>query len=172
MSAFVNQQFVPVLVNADKHKELMQHLKITSIPTLLVVSPDMVIMNRMNGFQTQAQLHPKLQNDITKYVEVNQQPPVVTASTASTPQPTMTQQPPVAQQPPIGQQPMVATLPTSSRSNPFAPASMEKQEPAVYELPAFEGFCLPSVQESRSLVSGRPEFQLKYHGKTLYFLDA
>ena len=59
MSAFVNQQFVPVLVNADKHKELMQHLKITSIPTLLVVSPDMVILNRMNGFQTQAKLHPQ-----------------------------------------------------------------------------------------------------------------
>ena len=124
MAGYVNQQFVPVLVNADKHKQLMQHLKITGIPALLVVSPDMVILNRMTGFQTQDQLYPKLQSDIAKYVGANQHAPVITATNAPTPHT------PVAQQP-VEQRSPVGTLPTTTNSNPFAPASLAKQTGCV-----------------------------------------
>ncbi len=151
VAELVNQQFVPVLVNSDTHKALMDHLKITGLPTVLVVSPDMVILNRMQGFQTAQQLYPQLQNDIAKFTAASQ------TTVAGVPSPTVS---PAA---------LAAGPPMPTQANPFSTASLPKQQSVAVEPPAFEGFCLPSVQESRSLVSGTPQFQLKYHGKTLYF---
>ena len=170
VAALVNQEFVPVLLDADKNQALMKHLKITGIPALLVVSPEMVILNRMTGFQTKEQLFPKLQGDLSKFASSRQPAPVATASIPNTVQPQPGQ--PVARDAGSTPDPF-GTVSMTQAASPQLPLEQQQQRsPVVHELPAFEGFCLPSVQESRSLVSGTPQFKLKYHGKTLYFQNA
>lgn len=60
ISALVNEQFIPVMIDADKHQELAQKLRVEGMPTLLVVSPDRKILRRINGFQSVAELNTQL----------------------------------------------------------------------------------------------------------------
>ncbi|MEZ6062465.1 MAG: thioredoxin family protein [Planctomycetaceae bacterium] len=56
----VNNRFVPVLVDADENKDLVSQLKIKGLPALLIVSPDMLILERITGYQTAEKLLPQL----------------------------------------------------------------------------------------------------------------
>lgn len=156
VASTVNQQFVPILVNIDKHKQLAQHLKIKSIPAIIVVSPQMVILDRMDGFQTAQRLLPKLQTVVSKNQPVNQTqvasaaPPVAAKNTTRPVSQNTASWPPAEATPTVGKAPA-----------PQAPV-----------LPSFGGLCLPSVNETRSLVSGSPEFSLIFRGKKLNFRDA
>lgn len=58
--ARLNDQFVPVLIDADAQALLVEKLRIDAMPTLLVVSPDRKIIGRFIGFQTAAQLDGRL----------------------------------------------------------------------------------------------------------------
>lgn len=143
VAGFVNQNFVPALVDADKHKQLVQHLKIKGLPAILIVSPDMVILERISGYQTEAKLLPALKRAVAKHgSKVSAKQPEVRTVSRPTFNPQVTQ-----------------------------PAAKPTQ-PAVIAQPAFGGLCLPSVTEQRSLVSGTPQYALTYQGKTLYFRDA
>lgn len=151
VASVVNQQFVPVLVDADKHKQLVKHLKIRSLPSILVVSPQMVILKRIEGYQTESKLLPSLQQVVAKH-----SPAPATQNVAVAPKVPATRQ--------------------VSRTETWPPASLAVSPAAapspVMNQPAFGGLCLPSVNETRSLISGTPQFSLKYHGKILYFRDA
>ncbi len=48
----INEDFVAVRVDADKHKDLVKDLEIKGLPAILVVSPDLEILHRISGFQT------------------------------------------------------------------------------------------------------------------------
>lgn len=147
----VNQNFVPVLVDGDKHKDLVKHLQVVAFPSLLVVSPDMVILHREKGFKTAKQLMPKLQAIVAQH-----------RTSASMPN-------------------AMASMPQTNRQQPAAtrtamasttrPVSQTRAQPPVARpmTPAFAGLCLPAVFETRSLVNGKPEFSVKYRGKLLYF---
>jgi len=157
VAGLVNSQFVPVLVDADKHKPLVEHLKIQGLPAILVVSPEMVILERISGFQTEEKLLPKLSTIIAKHQR--SQPNQMTVAASPGFAPTATR--PVSQQatpPPASRQPV------ASQQAP-APAG----PPAVFDEPSFGGLCLPAVQETRSLVRGIPQLAARYRGKTLYF---
>lgn len=131
VAATVNQSFVPVLVDADKHADLVKHLEIKRLPSMLVVSPEMVILKRINGYRTEQKLMPDLNSVIAEHRPNTPPVNVVSSSqTVDTPAP-------------------VATPKVTG--------------------PAFGGLCLPSVNQTRTLISGRPEFALSYHGKTIYF---
>lgn len=52
--------FVTVELDADKNKELVQRLGIQSLPTTIILTPDMQIAERMEGFRTADQLQAKL----------------------------------------------------------------------------------------------------------------
>lgn len=145
VAGFVNQNFVPALVDADKHQQLVKHLKIKGLPAILIVSPDMVILERISGYQTEAKLLPTLKRAIATHGS---------KVSASQPQLRTVSQP--------------ALDPTMTR--PTAPTK-PAPKPAVTK-PAFGGLCLPSVTEQRSLVSGTPQHSLAYQGKFLYFRDA
>lgn len=150
VASIVNQKFVPVLVDADRHKQLVRHLKIDSLPFTLVVSPQMVILSRVKGYQTESKLMPILQQVVAKHSQTT--PTQVAAAP---------QQPPATHQ--ISQ---TAAWPSAEPTVATAQPVQPQASP-----PAFGGLCLPSVNESRSLISGTPQFSLKYHGKTLYFRD-
>ena len=149
VASLVNEQFVPILVDADKHQDLVQHLKIKGLPAILVVSPEMAILTRISGYQTEAKLMPQLQAVLSQH-----------------------------RSSPAGQAPVVGA--TVSNSMPARPVSQTAQASTghgtsqqvaatAFVRPAFGGLCLPAVNETRSLVSGRPEFSLEYRGRTLFF---
>lgn len=148
----VNEQFVPVLVDADKHQGLVQNLKIKGLPALLVVSPDMVILSRITGYQTEEKLMPKLQAVLAQHSRVQQPESRVVGSSGFSPAPT---------------RPVSSTQTVPGAAVATGPAAARPAVPMVK--PAFGGLCLPAVSETRSLVSGRPDFNTKYRGKTLYF---
>ena len=50
--ARISKHFVPVRVDADKHKDLVSELGIKGLPAILIVSPDLQIIERISGFQT------------------------------------------------------------------------------------------------------------------------
>lgn len=52
VAAQIEQQFVAVRVDADKHKDLVKDLEIEGLPAILIVSPDLKIIHRIKGFQT------------------------------------------------------------------------------------------------------------------------
>jgi thiol-disulfide isomerase/thioredoxin len=60
IAARLNDQFVPVLVDADAQALLVEKLKIDAMPTLLVVNPDRTIVARFTGFQTAGELDARL----------------------------------------------------------------------------------------------------------------
>ncbi len=48
----INQQYTAIQVDADKHKDLVKELQIKGLPALLVIAPDLTIIDRISGFQT------------------------------------------------------------------------------------------------------------------------
>jgi len=48
----VNARFIPVKVDADQHKALVKDLGIKGLPAMLIVAPDLKIIERISGFQT------------------------------------------------------------------------------------------------------------------------
>lgn len=52
--------FVTVELDADKNRELVQRLGIKSLPTTIILTPDMQIADRMEGFRSVEQLQVKL----------------------------------------------------------------------------------------------------------------
>ena len=58
--ARIAEHFVPVRVDADKHKDLVSELGIKGLPAILIVSPDLQIIERISGFQTAEALVTKL----------------------------------------------------------------------------------------------------------------
>lgn len=55
VAARVNDEYVPILLDADEYPELIQKLKIGAMPTVLIVAPDRKIIRRISGFKTAAQ---------------------------------------------------------------------------------------------------------------------
>jgi thioredoxin-like negative regulator of GroEL len=60
VAARINQQFVPVLIDADEQAAVVQRLMVDAFPTVLVISPAQRIIGRFAGFQTASQLDARL----------------------------------------------------------------------------------------------------------------
>jgi len=60
VAARIAEHFVAVRVDADKHKDLVSELGIKGLPAILIVSPDLQIIERISGFQTPEALVTKL----------------------------------------------------------------------------------------------------------------
>lgn len=153
VAEYVNQNFVPVLVDIDKRKDLAKNLKVTRVPAVLIVSPEMSILSRTTGFQPEQKLLPNLR----KIVATHSRSPSsnIAAVTKSASAPTL----PVSRQ--------VASDGANNLTPKISPVT-----PAAPDVPAFGGLCLAAVQETRSLVSGMPELALQYRDKLLYFSSA
>ena len=48
--------YLPVRLDADANRELVQRIGVTSLPTTLIVSPDLRIQERLSGFRSAEQL--------------------------------------------------------------------------------------------------------------------
>lgn len=52
VSERIARDYVPVRVDADRHRDLVKDLEIKGLPAILIVSPDLEILHRIAGFQT------------------------------------------------------------------------------------------------------------------------
>lgn len=48
--------FVALKLDADRHRELVQRLQVKTLPTILVVSPELKVLDRQEGFRSVTQL--------------------------------------------------------------------------------------------------------------------
>jgi thioredoxin-related protein len=60
VSELISSRFVAVRVDADKHKDLVKQLEVRGLPAILVVSPELMIIEKISGFQTPEALIQKL----------------------------------------------------------------------------------------------------------------
>lgn len=86
---YVNERFIPVRVDADQHKQLVADLAIKGLPAILVVSPDLKVMERIPGFQTPEALLTKLDR-----LPARQQAEMAKASESNSPKPAVIQKKP------------------------------------------------------------------------------
>ena len=56
----LNQSFVPVYLDADDYPEAVEELKVEGLPTTLVISPEMKVVERLSGYQSAGQLNGKI----------------------------------------------------------------------------------------------------------------
>ncbi|MCH8829844.1 MAG: thioredoxin family protein, partial [Planctomycetes bacterium] len=56
----INGCFVPVTIDADKHQELMKAVHVEYLPTTIVISPQLVVLKRIQGYHTAAQYRKQL----------------------------------------------------------------------------------------------------------------
>lgn len=52
----INRDFIAVRVNADNDRDLVEKMSVKSLPTTLVVLPNLEVVERLEGFQSAAQL--------------------------------------------------------------------------------------------------------------------
>ena len=63
VSKMIKDDFIPVHLDADEEKELMKILKIKSLPSTVIVSPDVQILGHTEGYKSTA--------EFTKYLADN-----------------------------------------------------------------------------------------------------
>ncbi len=80
----ISRNFVAVRVDADQNKDLVKDLGIKGLPAILVVSPDLKVVDRISGFQTPEALIPKLDAIIAARASQNRPPAM--ARTQNAPQ--------------------------------------------------------------------------------------
>jgi thioredoxin 1 len=80
----ISRNFVAVRVDADQNKDLVKDLGIKGLPAILVVSPDLKVVERISGFQTAEALIPKL--DAITAAHASQNRPPAMARTQNAPQ--------------------------------------------------------------------------------------
>ena len=62
----VEENFVPLALDADRDRDLVQKFRVSSYPTTIVVAPDRTILRRMPGFQSQGQFMSSLRGALQK----------------------------------------------------------------------------------------------------------
>jgi YHS domain-containing protein len=66
VAQYVDSAYVPLIIDADKHSDLVSAFHITAYPTTLVVSPELKITKRFTGFQSASSLLPELERLVQK----------------------------------------------------------------------------------------------------------
>ena len=165
----VHRSFVPLLIDADKHGDLIRHLKVRGLPAILIIAPDTTVLERITGYQTSQELVPKL-NAVTATHNRTLRVPALPAAQARTTTVPSDQNPVVDSQ-------IEPQQPSVSGSEQAAKTSVTRRGPEVQDAGhgvtpvAFDGLCLTSVVEKRTLVTGSDAFAGKYRGQILHFGD-
>lgn len=70
MAKFINREFVPVHLDADKEKRVTEILEIRGLPCTVVLSPNADLLGRIDGYHTPGAYHQKLSTASKKFTEV------------------------------------------------------------------------------------------------------
>ena len=88
VSKLVNDNFIPIKVDADEKKELVKELEIAGFPTTVIISPEFKVMQKITGFKGPEELEelltviipPAPAGRVIVQQEPKPQPPTQTAS--------------------------------------------------------------------------------------------
>ncbi|MFK7821808.1 MAG: thioredoxin family protein, partial [Planctomycetaceae bacterium] len=149
----IDAQFIPVMLDADQHAELVSRLNLKGLPATVVVDPNLRILKKLNGFQDVAKLQAELDSVVTarkKVASVGFTRPSKPAKSNVTKAKLPTVRPGVAK---------VRTTPAPTpKVEPIAPAPV-----------AFDGLCLVTLRDERALQKGDRKFSLKYKNQIVSF---
>ena len=56
LTSLINERFVAISVDADQQRDFIKQMGIQSLPTTLIVAPDLQVLKRLEGFQSANQL--------------------------------------------------------------------------------------------------------------------
>ncbi len=150
VATYVTANFVPVMLDADKHGDVVGKLNLRGLPATVVVAPNLAILSKLNGYQSSKHLTIELNKTLQamrKVASVGYAKPAKRASA----------------KPPIPAQAIptrnIATMPVRpvARTRPVAPA--------------FGGLSLVALREGRELKTGKPTFQVNHGGVVLHFAN-
>ncbi len=145
LSKRINSQFIPVQIDADKHADLVKHLQIKGLPAILVVAPDMSIIESISGYQTADALTRRLD----QVQAVRAQAEAIAASQqnprAITSQPV--QAPAQVQAPAFDAVMAEQPAPSQIEADGFARVSENSDQEAAPSLDLFQG--IPEAQATR-----------------------
>jgi thioredoxin-related protein/YHS domain-containing protein len=149
----INDQFIPVMLDADQHAELVSRLNLKGLPATVVVDPNLRILKKLNGYQDVDKLNAELDSVIVarkKVASVGFTRPSRPSTRNVTKGPLPTVRPGVAQ--------VKSPEPPSPKAEP------------IKALPvAFDGLCLVALRDERALQKGTRKFSLKYKGQVVSF---
>jgi YHS domain-containing protein len=69
---YVDKAYVPLVVDADEHAELVSGFRVEAFPTTLVVSPELKIVKRFTGYQSASTLLPELETLVHQHFAGNE----------------------------------------------------------------------------------------------------
>ncbi len=165
VSERISRDFVAVRVDADQNKDLVKDLGIKGLPAILIVSPDLKVIERISGFQTPEALIPKL--DAVTAAYPTQATPATSVTSGNLPQRRSNRE---SQQEAVESESFFQTISREQELQDAEPAKSEfgVSQPAESG-PAFDGFCVVSAMNERQLVTGTDLHQVSYRGQKLYF---
>ncbi len=71
VAARIADHFVPLLIDADQQGELVEKFKVSALPTVMVITPERMIVARYSGFQSASRLNQHL----ARYTNTMANPP-------------------------------------------------------------------------------------------------
>ena len=56
----INSTFIPVALDADQNRRLVQQMRVRTLPAIVIITPDLKIVDRIEGYKTVRQLNASL----------------------------------------------------------------------------------------------------------------
>ncbi|QDU81523.1 thiol:disulfide interchange protein precursor [Polystyrenella longa] len=187
VSAMVNEHFIPIKVDADEKKNLVEEIGVSGFPTTVIISPDFQVLQKITGYLKEDELHARLEvmcppEPAGRVIVQKQTKPEVPVKKAVVPENPIQQ---VASEWAF-EQICLVQLVENGQLTPGNPAfrtiyrdkqlcfvsAAHKQafehNPEHY-WPAVNGNCPIVLSEDKQAVSGSPELGAIYRGKLWFF---
>lgn len=197
LAAQINDCFVPVVVDADEHKDLLKALGVRVLPTSVVISPKFTVMKRITGYRTAQQFTRDLSGLCAPPPAQRRKPTFALASQTRVvpdrterPSATSTQTPswsddrdgirrstapfPTAEVRPKQpeRRPVSKQTPRANARPASTAARRSVQRPIAAERAAFGGYCLVSMLVDRRVRKGSPRHVSYFREHRLQFASA
>ncbi len=143
VTSYVDSKFIPVMLDADQHAEIVKKLNLRGLPATVIVAPDLTILNKLNGYQSAEKLKRQLGTTLAARTKV-----------AS-----------------VGYAKQTVQKPVTAKD--VAKGPTKKPLPSVRPRRnwAFGGLSLVSLRDNRELVQGNGEFAVRYRDLEMCFVD-
>ena len=134
----ISSNFVAVKVDADQNKDLVKDLGIKGLPAILIVSPDLKVIERISGFQTPEVLISKL--DAIMAAHPDKGKPTALASSGNTPKRSMNRasQPEQFEADAVASRPVTRELEFEAITQEEAPRVGNRQTASLSKRPLFD----------------------------------
>lgn len=166
VAEFVNSNFVCIKVDADRNPQVVQNLSVTSLPTTIIISTQLEVLKKLNGFQSAIAMNQQLgEFQLAAHTERASG----AAARASVQQASRTVETAAVTE--------ISEAEIAAARTHFAPVVESSTAAATVKVQmerqfAFGQNCLVSLIAERKKIEGRPEFRVNYRGFDVCFASA